>query len=244
MAVDETQQHRSIWSVIGEQPGLLISLSYLLISLLGVFFTWSMYHRLGVDYLEFAEVTDFLMAVLREPITLLLAGTAVLVTVLLRGMITMEQRYFARNPPKNVLLRAYKRTSDWSYRNIPLLEIIAFLLYSFLFVSLYGEWKSNGLRAGEGRQVSVQLVDESGELQRTLLGDSSRYLFLFDTGSNQVEAIPHENIMKLTMVVSAPQQGRQNLPEQRFPARPVKPGYTEPLDSEQTNPDQSKPKQP
>jgi hypothetical protein len=75
----------SMCGLLVRQPGLLFSLSYLLVSLPGMFFTWSLYDKLGVNYLQFAEVSDFLMAVLREPATLFMAATAVAVTLLLRG---------------------------------------------------------------------------------------------------------------------------------------------------------------
>ena len=212
------QQYRSFWALMLQQPGLLLSLSYLLVSLLGIFFTWSMYHKLGVDYLQFAEITDFLMAVLREPLTLLLAASAVLVTFLLHWMLIREQRYFSVNQPKNWFSRTYKLLSDWSYSNIVALEIVACLLYCFVFVSLYGEWKSAQLRAGHGNQVSIQLTDENQPLQRILLGDSSRYLFLFDSAAGHVEAIPHENILKLTMVVSSAPQSPEQAPPKTLPA--------------------------
>lgn len=195
-------QRSGLYGTLAGQPGLLISMSYLLLSLLGMFFTWSLYQRLGVDYLEFAEVSDFLMAVLREPATLLMAASAVLVTLLLRGIVKLEQRYFARHPPGNALTRAYSRVSAWSHRNLAL-EAAIFVLYSFLFVTLYGDWKSERLKDGHGRQVRVQLVEGGEPAPRILLGGSSRYLFLFDPASGRVEATPHENILRLDMLVSA-----------------------------------------
>jgi hypothetical protein len=202
MSMDEENVRGSLYGLLLRQPGLLISLSYLVVSLLGMFFTWSLYDKLGVNYLQFAEVSDFLMAVLREPATLLMAATAVAVTLLLRGLVTLEQRYFARHPPTNILMRAYRAASNWSHRNL-VLELGVFLLYSFLFINLYGNWKSEQLRSGKGDRVSVQFLDQAPMVQRIMLGGSSRYLFLFDSQSGQVQAVPHENILKLDMVVSA-----------------------------------------
>lgn len=51
--------------------------------------------------------------------------------------------------------------------------------------------------------MGVQFVDQAPAVQRIMLGGSSRYLFLFDSRSGQVQAVPHENILSLDMIVSA-----------------------------------------
>ena len=60
--------------LLREHPGLLVTIGYLTLSLVGMMFSSSLFKRFGVDFFDYAELADFLMAGVREPRSLLVAA--------------------------------------------------------------------------------------------------------------------------------------------------------------------------
>lgn len=56
-----------------ENPGLVLTSLYVFASLVGVLYHFLFFRRFGVNVLEFSEASDFLMVVVREPLTVALA---------------------------------------------------------------------------------------------------------------------------------------------------------------------------
>ena len=78
------------------------------------------------------------------------------------------------------------------------------VLYSFLFITLYADWKANRIKAGDGIQVYVHMTTEAeaGMAEQAgktliLLGSTSRYVFLYSPTDDQSFIIPAENIATL-----------------------------------------------
>lgn len=191
-------QRPSLVELITRHPGVGLSLAYLALSLVGLMFSWSLYSKLGVNIFAFTEVTDLLMAALREPVTIPVAATAVLVVWLLRRLGAWEQRWWQRHPPRNRFTRGYVSLSRRAYRD-PVTEIVVLVLYAFLFIELYGEWKAQRIRDGHGPRVTLEIASESGvtELERILVGGTTSYLFLFNQQTGMVEAVPHESALRV-----------------------------------------------
>ena len=68
---------RRLFSALTEHPALGLTSGYLLISLLGLSYEWTLFRQFGVNYFHYADVTDFLMGAFREPVTFVLALSAV-----------------------------------------------------------------------------------------------------------------------------------------------------------------------
>ena len=75
-----------IGRLLRDNPGLALTLGYIMASLVGLLFSWSLLHRFGLNIMDYTEVTDFLTAALREPLTFVVAGSAIPVVYLLRWL--------------------------------------------------------------------------------------------------------------------------------------------------------------
>jgi hypothetical protein len=53
-----------------QHPGILVTLLYVQICLVGISYLWSFYMQFGISILEFVRVTDLLLAAFREPVPL------------------------------------------------------------------------------------------------------------------------------------------------------------------------------
>lgn len=182
--------------ILRQHPGVLVTVIYGGVSLIGMLFSHSLFSHFGVNFFNYAEVSDFLLAALREPMTFVLAGGAVLVTLLIHLISHFEQRWFAKHPPQSRIARAYQRSSSWAYSNVYVV-LAVFVLYSYLFLSLYGEWKSEQVKNGDGRRVTVELADTTKFGNAILLGTSNKFVFIYDQAGDRVNIIPNENISRL-----------------------------------------------
>ena len=204
-----------IGRLLRDNPGLALTLGYIMASLVGLLFSWSLLHRFGLNIMDYTEVTDFLTAALREPLTFVVAGSAIPVVYLLRWLAGKERVYWQRHPPNNKLLQRYCNMADQAYRD-PLTEVFVFVAYAFLFISLYSDWKAEQIQAGHGHRVDVEIgwEDEAERLSRILVGGTTRFLFVYDVAGQRMEAIPHESVLR---VLSIPAKTKPAPPDENGP---------------------------
>jgi len=230
----ETWQQSGISLLLQQNPGLGFTLIYLAISMLGLLFSWALFSEFNINIFNFTEVSDFLLAALREPMTFLLAGSAILVTRLLHWLGKIEIRHWAAKDPKTRFARFYLRSSK-AVNSHPITQLVIFVLYSYLFISLYGGWKARQIKAGEGQVIRVQLtepvVDNRDEnqagsnviIQGILLGSTNKYLFLYDPESGITSAMPEENIVRVLIDDASIPADRDDQTQTELPSEIKKP---------------------
>lgn len=203
-------KQQSLLAFLRRHPGVIVSVGYVAVSLIGMLFSQALFSRFGINYFNYAEVSDFLLAALREPMTFALAGGAVVVTLLIFGITKLEQQWIARRSPKSRVGKFYQSVSNWAYNNVGVI-IASFLLYAYLFLNLYGDWKSEQIKTGSGKQVTVELaneVDGAAAGKRLdgvmLLGTSNKFLFIYDLDARRAYIIPNENISRLIITAAEP----------------------------------------
>ena len=202
------QRNISLAQTLSEHPGLLLTVLYLIASLIGLAFSWALFSQFDINIFSYAEVTDFLMAALREPLTFPLTASAVLVAWALEAIGRWETRWFENHPPRSMVMRAYRRFSNTIYGS-GWVGPFAFVAYAYLFLSLYGEWKSEQLKTGHGDFVEIHIADDQnsrlGNGRTLLLGTTNKYVFVYHLDSESTDAVPTENIawIKLTPERSA-----------------------------------------
>ena len=65
-------------SVLREHPALLVSALYIASSVIGMFYAWAYLRLFGINVFNYAQISDFLLASLKEPFTWGLVVLAVL----------------------------------------------------------------------------------------------------------------------------------------------------------------------
>lgn len=177
-----------------EHPALLVSALYVTASAIGMFFSWDYLRLFGINVFLFAEISDFLLASLKEPFTWLLTFVAVVLVLLDNAM------------SRRVGRRATSRWIAWygtpGYRAVNYVVAIMIVL---LFLHGFAIIKSRDTREGEGDMVTVTLADGSAGRQMLLLGTTGRFVFFFDHRDNRVDIHPNENILTITRPAGEPQ---------------------------------------
>ncbi len=173
-----------VW--LRENPGLVLSGIYVAASIIGVLYHFLLFRRFGVNVLEFSEASDFLMVVVRDPLTVALALLGI-PFYLVYGALTTPlsrwgRRHFAtlRSTPEK-RRKLHESMRPWW----PLMQGAFIGIYAILFVMLYSTWRAKQIRAGDFRKVAVEYKTDSprpdGSLRVEglgLLGPTARFVFL------------------------------------------------------------------
>ena len=81
--------------MLQEHPALILSAMYFVASLIGLVFSWDFLRIFNINVFRYAEISDFLLASLKEPFTWLLAVVAVALVLFDNAM---SRRVEARGP--------------------------------------------------------------------------------------------------------------------------------------------------
>jgi hypothetical protein len=188
-----------------ENPGLVLTGIYVAASIIGVLYHFLFFRRFGVNVLEFSEASDFLMVVVREPLTVALALLGVPFYLVYGALTTplgrWSRRHFAalRSTPEK-RRKMHERMRPWW----PLMQGSFIGIYAILFVMSYSTWRAKQIRAGDFRKVAVEYKTDSPRPDGTLrieglglLGTTSRFVFLYDQANRRTEVVPLDAIARL-----------------------------------------------
>ena len=172
-----------LYGVFREHPALLVSALYVAASVVGMFWSWAYLRAFGINVFNYAQVTDFLIASLKEPFTWVLVVLAIV-------MVKADNAYSMR-VEKRGKTRWFRWYGSPHYRFINNIGVVA-LIGVFIFV--YATLEADETKAEGGRVVDVTF--ESGGVPRTatLLGTTGQFLFLYDPMTERVDIHPFENV--------------------------------------------------
>lgn len=201
-----------LWRLLRQEPALIVSAGYVLLSLLGLWSSYFFYLRFQVSILDYLQISDFLVAGLRDPAFALILASGIALAIVAGWPDTLRRR----NPAKVEALRA----RHWGWRvlfsrspltswNISWLRpltglCIAVTCFMALGAAIYSLDKAKQIRdGGQGTPVTVQLAGDSAVLpgDARLLGSSSAFVFLWWPQQRRAEAVPVSAIKRMQSVV-------------------------------------------
>ena len=170
-----------------EHPALLVSAFYLAASFIGMFYSWAYLRRFGINVFNYAQISDFLLASLKEPFTWGLVLLAVaLVLIDNRSSIRVERK----GPGKM-----------WAWYGSPRYRFVnnfAAVLMVLTFIFAFANRQANNTLDGDGRLVDVIFADSAEEQTSTLLGTTGQFVFLYDVEVRRVHIHPFESVSAIS----------------------------------------------
>ncbi|MGY1408813.1 MULTISPECIES: hypothetical protein [unclassified Luteimonas] len=219
---------RRIWSVFRREPVLLISCSYLFISVYGLWDSYWFYRRFDIPILEFMQSSDYFVAGLRRPEYLWL----LLWTLLASWLALLPERWRQRHPERvsrierrwwgRVLLP--RRSDWWAYMGLhpeTMTTLAALLAMAFCLYAL-GDSRGQRTYEGGGHAVSVRLTNQARELPGDwrMLGTSSAFVFVWNPGERRAEVLPIDSVSAIRLLGWRSRGDREEAgvaPEQQAP---------------------------
>lgn len=185
-------------------PALAFSGLYGFASVIGLIHSWAYLRPFGINVLQYSEISDFLLASLKEPLTWLLAALAFVLVQLDNAM------------SRRVEAKGASRWTHWygtaGYRQINNPVAVIMIV---LFLWILADFQHQNVRDGGGELFEVVLADGSPPAERVLLGTTVQFVFLYDRQSERVFIHPNENVLTLS-----PRPPRPATPSPPEPGKP------------------------
>ena len=187
--MDKGRESNLLTETLRQNPALLFSLIYMVASTIGMFYSWDFLRRFGIDVFDYAQLSDFLLASLKEPYTWLLAISVVVAVILDNAL---SRRVGSRKSSRWV---SWYGNPRYRYMNF----LIAIFLVAFL-LNTYASFLAEKAFEGKGKIVDVRLGDDDDATTALLLGTTGQFIFLFDAASGQVTIHPNESIHSISFI--------------------------------------------
>lgn len=177
----------SLKDILKQHPALIVSAMYVAASVIGMFYSWAYLRHFGINIFNYAQISDFLLASLKEPITWVLVTLSVLLVLLDNAM----SRRFSRKP----------RSRWWAWYGSPRYRLVnnfaaVYIVLSFLY--LFASFQARDTRDGNGKFVDVMFADSGAATTALLLGTTGQFIFLYDEAAERVDIHPFENIHSIS----------------------------------------------
>jgi hypothetical protein len=171
-------------------PSLLLTLAYLLISAIGVIYSFFFYREFGINIVKFVDLSDFLLASIQEPISIVIFFGISFFTLAAYLLDLWSRKKFPGYRRWMINKGAAKYTD-------PVLPILFILYFVFVLVSDYAIGNANAIKVGDIDEYTVrfsELSPQTPESSLALIGSTSRFSYFYNLENKQALVVPQENI--------------------------------------------------
>lgn len=182
--------NQAIKNLLKQHPALLVSAMYVAASVIGMFYSWAYLRHFGINIFNYAQISDFLLASLKEPVTWVLVILAIVLVLLDNAS---SRKVASGNPSKWIAWYGSPR-----YRFIN--NFVAIFIV-FMFIYIFAMYQARDTRNGDGKIVDVMFSDSGAAVSALLLGTTGQFVFLYDDQTERVDIHPIENIHSISFKV-------------------------------------------
>lgn len=173
--------------IFREHPALLVSAFYVAASSIGMFYSWAYLRQFGINVFNYAQLSDFLLASLKEPYTWAL--------VFLAAALVLLDNASSRRQEKRELGEWLAWYGSPRYRFLNNFAAIALVL---IFIYAYANAQARDTRSGEVKRVDVIFADGGAAKTSALIGTTGQFVFLYDSDTERVNIHPIEGIHSIS----------------------------------------------
>lgn len=187
----------SLKSFFRENPTLLLTFCYFIITLIGVLYSYFFYNEFGINIIKFADLSDFLLASILEPRSI---GVFI-------GLVAFTAFYVQTDKKAREKFKWYGNfINKYCYPKYtdPIGVFVIMSCYTAVLLWLLAFRNANEIKAGEFDQYKVRLSDpdqQTGAQTLALLGSTTRFGYFYDVKSKESLVVPLENISFMRKLV-------------------------------------------
>jgi hypothetical protein len=170
-----------------DHPSLLLTLAYLLVSAIGMVYSFFFYREFGINIVKFVDLSDSLLASIQEPISIAIFFGISFFTLAAYLLDFWARKKFPGYGRWMINKGAAKYTD-------PILPILYFV---FVLVSDYAIGNANAIKAGDIDEYTVrfsELPPQTPESALALIGSTNRFSYFYNLKNKQALVVPQENI--------------------------------------------------
>jgi hypothetical protein len=139
---------------MAEHTGAWITAGYVVLSLLGLLHQAMVLRRFGVNFVEYAQLADFLLAAIRDPFVVLASAIP---GVLVYGFYVWFGQWTSHRNPAKFLEGRRKNPRMTDPRFLAALQLLTGVVWAISFQIIYANVVSGRIRRGEGARVAISL---------------------------------------------------------------------------------------
>lgn len=176
--------------IFKEHPTIVLTFCYFIITIIGVLYSYFFYREFDINIIKFADFSDFLLASILEPKSIL---------VFISLILTASIFYWIDNLFRN----KYKSYGDFVEKKFkskytdPISYFIILVFYTTFLVQHLAVNNADQVKAGNTDDFFVRISDpgtHQAEQTLALLGSSSRYTYFYNSDKHEAQVIPVDNV--------------------------------------------------
>ena len=183
----DSRRQEWLHSIFREHPALLVSAFYVAASIIGMFYSWAYLRHFDINVFNYAQLSDFLLASLKEPYTWALVFLAAFLVLIDNAS---SRRIERRGPSKWFGWYGSSR-----YRLVNNFAAISMVL---IFIFAYAHSQARHTKAGDFKTVDVTFAESGAVKSSGLLGTTGQFVFLYDAKDERVDIHPIESIHSIS----------------------------------------------
>lgn len=176
--------------IFRDHPTMLLTFCYFIITIIGVFYSYFFYKEFGINIIKFADLSDFLLASILEPKSVGIFISLILVTGFFYWFdLILRKKYQGYG--------AFVEKKFKSKYTDPIGYALILIIYTIILVQHIAIRNAVEIKSGNSDEFLVRISDPGDhQVEKTLslLGSSSRYVYLFDSENAESQVIPVENV--------------------------------------------------
>ena len=181
-----------------KHPTMLLTLCYFIITAIGVIYSYYFYQEFGINILKFADLSDFLLASILEPLSIVVFGLLVVTNLFLYWLDIILRKRF----PSYGRFLERKFMSKYSD---PIGFVILISVFTFSLIETVAIRNSEEIKLEGGDEFLVKMTEYEvnvTESRLTVLGSSSRYAYFYDSKKSVALVVPVENVAFMKKSIS------------------------------------------
>lgn len=175
------------------EPSLALTLSYLVLIIIGMVFSYHYYLNWGIDVFQYATISDFILAPFKDAIVLLFGTISILLSWLVFELSKKLDQSF---PKLSRILWFGVKPGTSTYHNFYFSSLVfGFIYYLWLSSELFAGWKfGRMLKSKENYAVEVLFHSqpEKGWVRFIQIGQLENFSILAYPENNNVLVVPLE----------------------------------------------------
>ena len=196
-----------------EHPAIAVSLLYFELTTFGVVYAWQLFRRFDLNFFDYAETSDFLLAAFKDPMVLLITMIALFfiisfsIFIVSRGVSAHEERQKLRRLQVSAV---EEKTRDPSRAHSGALVAFSLLaLFPVLFYTLYAPFSLANGRADEllgptyeplttvQYRATASSKEQTRETGLRVIGTTQSFVFFYDRKDTRTLVIPTAQIVEM-----------------------------------------------
>ena len=196
----------ALFKFVVKHPGLAVFIVYATIAIAGFIHVITFYGHFDLDVIVYLEISDILVAGIKDPMVMLMVLGSFL-GIFLLWLVAYVQAPFSAWLDKKFNKGFFKFVpyliGVGSIRAFWWTSFLMVIIYFIMLISLHSNHKSTAIKEGKINLVSVYSdATRDKDQQYSILGTSINYIFLYNHNKQDTLIIPLENVMAIKPIIS------------------------------------------